>query len=407
MRRNKLYVQMLGDFSLVYMGERLTLERNNYTKAAQLLQYLLYRHGQPIHRDELVRLLYVDGEVASPQNNLKVNIFRLRRLISETGLPDGQYIVQSHGCYAWEGEVDVEVDAFRFERLALEALGTQAVSEEREAMLLRAAEAYTGDFLPMLGFSGWARAEADRYRELYVRVVSEAARLLTRDGSGDGARELLHRAVGHCPDCEELQTQYIYTLLGNRLFREAMDTYTAAERQLSMTDDWQPSPALSALGRRISGDLLGADEVVDLLVRDNPGAESREENCSCSYSVFVSCFNYARSIAARGKQCPYLVLCTLRERNGFMPEQNAHLERAAGALRAGMSGSLHDSDLLARYSPSQYLILMGNATRQECEKTAQWLKERYSRLTPEPNIQLITDVAPILESPENLEALHG
>jgi DNA-binding winged helix-turn-helix (wHTH) protein len=104
MRKKKLHVQMLGDFTLTYNGEKLNLERNGYTKASQLLQYLLYYKGEPIHRDKLVEVLYGDGDVLSPQNNLKVNIFRLRKLLSGIGLPPGEYITQGHGCYTWEGE---------------------------------------------------------------------------------------------------------------------------------------------------------------------------------------------------------------------------------------------------------------------------------------------------------------
>jgi len=407
LRKNKLYVRMLGDFTLSYAGKRLTLERNGYTKASQLLQYLLYRRGKPVHKDELVRILYEEGEVASPQNNLKVNIFRLRRLLEETGLPSGRYIAQTRGSYAWDSAMEVELDAFQFEKMAREALGGHGSPETRCVQLLRAAEAYTGEFLPMLRHSGWARVEAEKYKELYIRVVREAVAVLEQDGSGDGVRELFRRAATVCPGSEELQIGYISALLDSHRFREARDVHAAAVRTLSRAEEgWDPSPEFSVLERRINGDLSGADEIVGLLAQEDPAARGPRGTFSCSYTSFVSCFNFARRVAARGRQTPYLILCTLTERSGFAPEQGVRQERAADALREAVFSSLHDSDLAARYSTGQFLILVGDISREDCEKVARRLEERYAALTAEPEIRLVTDVAPALEHRGNLEALH-
>ena len=253
MKKKKLYVQMLGGFSLTYNGEKLTLERNGYTKASQLLQYLLYHKGEHIHRDRLVEVLYEEGDVLSPQNNLKVNIFRLRKLLSETSLPPGEYIVQGHGCYTWEGELDIELDTSRFERLAREAMNGRGDLDGRRELLLRALDCYTGEFLPMLSFSPWAAAEAKKFRDIYVVLVKDTCSILLQKGSGDSALALFHQAVSLCPDSEELQTLYISSLLDLRNFQEAAETYDAAIRHFSEKSGWTPAPEMLALRRRLRG----------------------------------------------------------------------------------------------------------------------------------------------------------
>jgi hypothetical protein len=53
---------------------------------------------------------------------------------------------------------------------------------------------------------------------------------------------------------------------------------------------------------------------------------------------------------------------------------------AASALQKAISGSLHDSDLFTRYSPSQFLIMVGDINRENCEMVARRVSARFREL---------------------------
>jgi DNA-binding SARP family transcriptional activator len=394
MRKKKLHVQMLGDFTLTYNGEKLNLERNGYTKASQLLQYLLYYKGEPIHRDRLVEVLYGDGDVLSPQNNLKVNIFRLRKLISGLGLPPGEYITQGHGCYTWEGEVDVELDTARFERFSREAMNGRGSLENRREMLLKAIACYTGEFLPMLSSSAWARAEASKYRETYIGLVKEACALLLQEGSGDSALIMCRKAVSLCPTSEELHVLFISALLDLRNYQEASEAYEAAVRCLSVRSGWTPGQGMLALRNRLRGGADKAEEIVEAIKRHAPGTRGKPGAYYCSFSCFVDCFNFVCRLAARSNQSLYVIMGALTNEFGTPLELGSELDMAASALQKAISGSLHDSDLFTRYSPSQFLIMVGDINRDNSEMVARRVSARFRELCASDSVQLTTSVVP-------------
>ena len=117
MSQEKIKVQTFGGFSLSYAGALLQLERNTSTKASHLLQYLVCHWDRTFTKEELVAVLYKEDEVGDPVNNLKVNIFRLRKMLVAAGLPQEDYIVYQHGCYGWNKAFSVESDAEEFDRL--------------------------------------------------------------------------------------------------------------------------------------------------------------------------------------------------------------------------------------------------------------------------------------------------
>lgn len=73
----------LNDTSLTYRGERIELTKNEF----RILQTLLENKGRIVSRDTLMtRLWQMDDYVE--ENTLTVNVARLRKKLSDAGLPD-------------------------------------------------------------------------------------------------------------------------------------------------------------------------------------------------------------------------------------------------------------------------------------------------------------------------------
>lgn len=99
----ELKVNMLGRFSITYGDQPITFKRNSATKAVKLLQILLHssltenQGNGGISRAQLLDDLFGREELANVGNNLRVTVFRLRKMLIEAGLPEYDYIVKEKG----------------------------------------------------------------------------------------------------------------------------------------------------------------------------------------------------------------------------------------------------------------------------------------------------------------------
>ena len=111
---DKIYVQMFGSFRMTYQGQQIQLGKWLSAKMIHLLLLLICRRGEGVTRSELIWRLYgADENDSQSSNSLRAMIFRLRRSIQESGLPEGEYISTKGGRYTWnnqplETELDVE-----------------------------------------------------------------------------------------------------------------------------------------------------------------------------------------------------------------------------------------------------------------------------------------------------------
>lgn len=101
----ELKVNMLGRFSITYGDQPIMFKRNSATKAVKLLQILLHssltenQGNGGISRAQLLDDLFGREELANVGNNLRVTVFRLRKMLIEAGLPEYDYIVKEKRCF--------------------------------------------------------------------------------------------------------------------------------------------------------------------------------------------------------------------------------------------------------------------------------------------------------------------
>ena len=146
----ELKVNMLGRFSITYGEQPITFKRNSATKAVKLLQILLHsslvedRGSTGIPRAQLLDDLFGREELANVGNNLRVTVFRLRKMLIEAGLPEYEYIVKEKGVFYWRSPMKVDLDVARFMELVRE--GEEEVDETRKMKLWeKACRLYKGE----------------------------------------------------------------------------------------------------------------------------------------------------------------------------------------------------------------------------------------------------------------------
>lgn len=181
----ELKVNMLGRFSITYGEQPITFKRNSATKAVKLLQILLHsslvedRGSTGIPRAQLLDDLFGREELANVGNNLRVTVFRLRKMLIEAGLPEYEYIVKEKGVFYWRSPMKVDLDVARFMELVRE--GEEEVDENRKMNLWeKACRLYKGELLPMQSGEDWVIMNSVRYKDKIFQDTPPAVCLQKR-----------------------------------------------------------------------------------------------------------------------------------------------------------------------------------------------------------------------------------
>ena len=146
------YPMLLGEFSLSFNDYKLQLAGHIQTKYMQLMLMLLKAGKSGIERKKLIQFLRPDeADLGKGLNNLRQQVYLLRRVLDKSGLPPGKYIVPKQSLYFFSLDYEVDTDTARLDRLSYRIRNETLDEETRKQLLLQFCRLYGGEFLPMLG----------------------------------------------------------------------------------------------------------------------------------------------------------------------------------------------------------------------------------------------------------------
>jgi len=86
----------------------------------------------------------------------------------------------------------------------------------------------------------------------------------------------------------------------------------------------------------------------------------------CSYPVFQGIYRMIERMTERGGQSIYLMLCTIVDKKGVPLRDGALLDRLTGKLMDAIWHAVRRSDAICRYGKGQFLTLLINTSREDC-----------------------------------------
>ena len=339
---------------MTYCGKQLQLGKNQTTKVMQLLQLLLNAGPQGISRLGLMERLF-DGDMEGDRaNNLRVNIFHLRKMLQKTELPKEMYIRTENGRYYFDSSFPVEVDARRFEEHIRQA--EQQKGEARLELLKKACYDYTGTFLPALTVDAWVVVEAVHLQNLYFSALEEVCGQMKERGEYTELLELASRAAS--------QTWQMECLMNLGRPMEAIALYEKTTELYYNELNMPPSERMLEYFRRMSSQvrLNTADfNRIQETLREDGGEKG---GYFCSYPSFVDTYRMMVRLMERSGQSVYLLLCTLYdERQGKGIQQRKELSQK---LSSSIKEALRRGDVYTCYNLSQYLVILTGIRKEEC-----------------------------------------
>jgi DNA-binding SARP family transcriptional activator len=227
-------VRSLGGFLVTRNGEPIALAEWQSRKARTLLKILVARRGRPVHREELMELLWPDEDPDRTSSRLSVALSTLRGVLDPERELDPEDLVSADRTTIRLDLEHVEVDVERFLALADAALRGVGADEPDEAMSrLTSAEAmYAGDFLPEDPFDDWGIALREEARNSYVAVTRGLAERSAAAGDYDAAARFLLRILERDAFDERAHLGLVSALVASGRHGEARRAYRAYEARM-------------------------------------------------------------------------------------------------------------------------------------------------------------------------------
>lgn len=232
-------VQLLGSFRADRAGHPATFRTK---KTASLLAYLVYHAGRRVSKEFLVEALWPESDSEKGRHSLRVALSSLRATFEAEGWDPAAYL--------WSDRDSVEAsergfttDVREFQELIARARRVEA-PEEKASYLRDAVALYSGSFLPSFG-DAWILPQALELEELYAQAAGELIELTARLGDLPQAVMIGRKAIGLCPNREDLHVSLMRAYAAAGQTSQAMKQYEELERMLD--DMWGEMPGEDAL----------------------------------------------------------------------------------------------------------------------------------------------------------------
>ncbi|MBQ3496646.1 MAG: bacterial transcriptional activator domain-containing protein, partial [Oscillospiraceae bacterium] len=333
---------------------------------------------------------------SNPANTLKTLLHRVRATVDELHHPDGSWLIRCRrGIYTWNRDIECIVDADVFEDLCKKA-EEEADETRRHALLEEAVDIYKGDFLPLAARESWAIPICSRYRAMYLRAVHALIALLTPQKRWTEIVLLCRRATEIDPYDEELHRTMIRALAASGGQKTALEHYEKITSLYYNQFGISPSPELTALYREIARTTNETQTNLGLIreeLRESEASLDAGGAFFCEYEFFKDFYRLCVRSLSRSGQSVQLALITLSPKDSSVGTRvcNSAMDR----LRAVIAGALRRGDVFARYSLTQYLILLPASSFENGEKVLRRVIRSFNHAYPKMPVLLTYAVLPV------------
>lgn len=395
MPKEPLIVKMLGGFSLQYGGRELVVDRGSISKTTQLLQMMMLHTEDGISKASLIDGLYGREDVENRNGSLNNTLFRLRKQLGAAGLPESNYIEIQKGMCRWDSRIPVEVDCCMFERQVRES---QELEDEdaRMAGLTKACGLYTGEFLPSMIGEDWATVRNIHYRNLYFACLEELCAWLKDREEWEEIYRLATAASQVYP-FEEWQIWRIDSLIAMARYKEAMEIYQKTTKLFFDELSLPPSPQMLERFRFMSERISQSAGAIEDIKRGLTEREQMRGAYFCTFPSFVDIYHVISRMMERSGASVYIMLCTLKGRNGPVLGNDERSRETSGVLMEAIRESLRRGDFYTRYNTGQYLVMLSGINQENCGKVSARIERSFKRQMGRSEFQVDYYVASVAE----------
>ncbi|SFQ36262.1 DNA-binding transcriptional activator of the SARP family [Lachnospiraceae bacterium XBB1006] len=397
MHSQTLHIKMLGSLELERQGRIITDGDNRSKKIWLLLALLAYNRNNKVSQEKILSYFWNDFEGSSnPQNALKTLFHRLRVSLSPLGDDVSQKLFQcKKGDYFLNPDFPYELDIDRFESLIMSAR-EETDKSKRVGLLRQAFNLYHGDFLMKFSSESWIIPISTYYHNLFLETVEELVDVYEAENDYQTAIEILEKANS----VEQYEESFYLHLMQNLISLGRMEDVTLVYKQLSdmlqMNFGVKPSPEVKKLYQQANlackEDLLDSSSIQKQLLEDG---QNQRGALYCDYDFFLNIYHAMARGLERNGNVVHLVIMTITDLNNHALSKRS-LDVCVTNLKALSCETLRQGDVVSMCSPSQFVILLPNANRENALMVSHRIEKSFLRKYPHSPAKLNFDVQPLL-----------
>lgn len=355
----RVHIQLLGKFKMKDGKEVIDESGIHSNMMMKLLAYIICHRQKEITVQELIENLWPDETSANPAGALKNLMYRLRnRLRKEWG--QDNFILSGHGCYRWNPEIAVSVDAEEFEEYYKMALKTRN-PEEKSDLEQKAVDLYKGKFLPGLSNEHWVMSLSAYYHSMYLDVVKEAAFFFEKNRMFTRMEEILQRATIIETLDEELYCLLLRAMLGGDKRSLALTRYVEIAEFLYDNLGVRPCTELQKIYNEMMKRHHEYEPDISAIQQKLKREKEGEGAFLCEYGIFTKIYELETRRYERFKIPVYLSLLSLYPEERMKRGSSFYLKvinNGMAQMQKILLNSLRYGDVITRYSVSQFLVML-------------------------------------------------
>lgn len=386
-------VTTFGEFTISFRSRKVNDQSNRSKKPWNLLEYLVVNCDRTIPQEELLDLLWDEDSSDNPQGALKVLLHRVRKSLEVLNPETTEFIVLKRGEYAWKPEGDTVFDCRQFEELCESASDKTRSSVERIGLYKQAFEIYKGDFLPRNGES-WVIPIRDYYHSIFIKAVLEAVEIYNEESKYQEIIALCRKAIAVEKVDEKLYYHLISALYKAGQQAEALKEYSNSTDMFYKEFGITPSAQLKSLYKVIAKSTKNLETDINIIKEALQEEGEATGAFECEYEFFKDIYQLEARACARSGDSIYLCLITLNSTSDQEPTIKV-MNRAMSDALLAINETLRKGDVVARYSVSQYVLLLPTAAFENVESIMKRISSTFYRKHMKKDISLQYKLLPL------------
>ncbi len=393
---DKIYVSMLGGFSIRQGDICVDESSNRMRKVWLLLSYLIYSRCTHSSQESLFTVIQGadSSEIEDPAGRLKALLYRSRSILAKLYPNAGhELIVRKNGTYVWNTNFELELDVEEFDRLCKEAAAAEASAQKLE-LYHRALTLYRGDFLPKLSSEPWVMPINAYYHQQYLHIADEALELLTAAESWQQAAELCRSVLKIEPYSEPVYQQLMRCLIQLDDRAGALRIYEEMSELLFSTFGVMPSEESRQLYRSASQQTNDLSVPVGTVQEQLREQEIPGSAMYCEYDYFRFLYQVQARAIYRSGEVIHVALFSLDGQND-KPVSRRSMDLAMENFRVLLLKNLRRGDVVSKCSVSQFLVMLPQANYENSNMVCQRVIKSFQRQYPHSPITIRASVHPL------------
>lgn len=393
-------VNLFGKFRMVYGEKTLNQDEVHSEMIIKLLSYILIYRERLVSINELADILWGEEETGNPSGALKNLMYRMRNVLKQN-FGEGDFILNSRGAYCWNKQYAVQIDFELFEKCYKSATETCDIQKKKN-YLEQAVDIYKGDFLSRYAAIQWIIPLSTYYHSMFLTTVKKLSELYKQDNEYEQMERVCTFAIQFDATDEALHCQLIRSLVLQNKHELANEYFGRAEKILNSALGIHKSEKLREVQNELirmqtSFEEAGLEDVSEKIAENS----EPEGAYICSYPIFREIYRLECRRASRlGEDTEYILLLTLSLHKEALLTDNEQynqfqLNKAMDQLYMTLKEALRISDVAAKYSNTQYVVLLPMLGYEDCLTVAKRIKKTlYSKVSSK-KIDLKSDVSSI------------